>query len=403
MSHCLKLTALLMSVIISDLTNASPVTVIESKPVTMEIAPSLRIIKKTLDDMLRTEKEIGTAIVHAGDKQISAMTETARLKREYDTFGRQTERLERARVQYQVADSICSESVSGVASQVSQQSRVSASKLSRGHGVKNEVIRKTLSGVPATSREGGYRSASLHAAYCSPEEFARYGGTDLCPRVSSMPNGDVEMRSLIDGAGDLNKTPDLTFTQDQIDAAMAYMKNSVRHDVGQTPGKGDIQSTTGKEYQGLMAQYKAIQSASEQPQLDIISASQANPATHEALAETLKSVSAKYYFDAIASKEAKRSGVMSEREFESFQVGRRYANTYYEADLQAMSESNLLRELIRVNSMNNWLLLGIKNEMRKNNVISGQQLALVAEEKYAPQLKILAEQLSAGVTGNAKD
>nr|UVN18088.1 hypothetical protein pPsy0462a_00055 [Pseudomonas syringae] len=40
------------------------------------------------------------------------------------------------------------------------------------------------------------------------------------------------MRSLIDGAGAVGKAPDLTFNQDQVDAGMAYMKNSARHDGG---------------------------------------------------------------------------------------------------------------------------------------------------------------------------
>nr|UVN18087.1 hypothetical protein pPsy0462a_00054 [Pseudomonas syringae] len=45
-----------------------------------------------------------------------------------------------------------------------------------------------------------------------------------------------------------------------------------------------------------MTQYKAIQSAATQPQLDIIAASQANPATQEALQEALQNPSAAEYF-----------------------------------------------------------------------------------------------------------
>nr|WP_260630658.1 conjugal transfer protein TraW [Pseudomonas syringae]UVN18234.1 hypothetical protein pPsy0462b_00089 [Pseudomonas syringae] len=84
-----------------------------------------------------------------------------------------------------------------------------------------------------------------------------------------------------------------------------------------------------------MTQYKAIQSAATQPQLDIIAASQANPATQEALQEALQNPSAAEYFASTGSQQAQRTGVMSEREFEAFEVGRRYANTAYETDLQA--------------------------------------------------------------------
>lgn len=377
-----------------------PVTVDASIPITTEVMPAMQGLQTTLAEILSTDMQIGTAIVQASDKQVSAITEAARAQREADIFGRQTERLERARDSFTVADSICSESASGVAAAVGRVSRAGASRLAGGEGVSSALVRNTVASQPVAPRQGGYRSAAMHAAYCTPSEAAQYGGTDLCPRVSALPGGDIELRSLLDGAGAIGKAPDLTFNQDQVDAGMAYMKNSARHDGGRAPGKGDIQSATGREYQGLMTQYKAIQSAATQPQLDIIAASQANTATREALAETLKSPSANQYFAATASPEAQRAGVMSEREFEAFEVGRRYANTAYEADLQQMSGDNLVRELIRVQGLGNWLQLSHKNEQRKASIIAGQQLALAADAKYVPQLQELSNKMSSGVSAH---
>lgn len=377
-----------------------PVTVDASIPITVEVMPALGVMSATLAEILTTEMQIGTAIVQASDRQAAVASEAARGQREADIYGRQTERLERARAAHTVPDSICSESASGVATAVGRESRAGASRLASGQGVKSQVVRKVVESLPVAPRQGGYRSAAMHAAYCTPSEAEQYGGTDLCPQVSALPGGDIEMRSLVDGAGAIGKAPDLTFNQDQVDAGMAYMKNSARHDGGRVPGKGDIQSATGREYQGLMTQYKAIQSAAIQPQLDIISSSQANTATREALAETLKSASAAQYFDLTASREAQRTGVMSEREFESFEVGRRYANTAYETDLQQMSGDNLSRELVRVQGLGNWLLLGVKNEQRKANIIAGQQLALAADAKYVPQLQELSGKMSSGVTAH---
>ncbi|MEB0213427.1 conjugal transfer protein TraW, partial [Pseudomonas sp. AB6] len=99
--------------------------------------------------------------------------------------------------------------------------------------------------------------------------------------------------------------------------------------------------------------------------------------------------------------EAQRTGVMSEREFEAFEVGRRYANTAYETDLQQMDGDNLTRELIRVQSLSNWLQLSSKNEQRQASIIAGQQLALAADAKYVPQLQELASKMSSGVSANA--
>lgn len=377
-----------------------PVAVTGSVPIETQVMPAMGGLQATLAEILTTETQIGTAIVQASDKQVAVISEAARAQREADIFGRQTERLERAREQYSVADSICSESASGVAATVGKVSRAQTAVLASGAGVGSAVVQKTIASEPVASRQGGYRSAAMHAQYCTQSESAQYGGTDLCPQVSSLPGGDIEMRSLIDGAGAVGKAPDLTFNQDQVDAGMAYMKNSARHDGGRAPGKGDIQSATGREYQGLMTQYKAIQSAATQPQLDIIAASQANPATQEALQEALQNPSAAEYFASTGSQQAQRTGVMSEREFEAFEVGRRYANTGYETDLQALSGDNLMRELVRVQSLGNWLQLGLKNDQRQANIIAGQQLALAADAKYVPQLQELGAKMSSGVTAH---
>lgn len=379
-----------------------PVAVVSSVPVTTQIMPAMVTIEATLASILKTELQIGTAIVQASDKQVTAITEVARSQREADIYARQTERLEKARASHTVPDSICSESGSGVAAEVGKTSRSNSSRLGTGQGVRNPAVQQTIASQPVDPRQGGYRSAAVHASYCTAAEAALYGGTDLCPSVSRLPGGDIEMRSLLDGAGAVGKAPDLTFDQEQVDAAMAYMKNSARHDAGRSPGKGEIQTATGREYQGLMTQFKSIQSAASQPQLDMIAASQVNPSTQEALAETLKSPSAAEYFANTASAEARRTRQMSEREFEAFEVGRRYANTAYETDLQAMSGDNLIREAVRVQSLGNWLMLSLKNEQRQANVIAGQQLALAADAKYAPQLQVLDAKMNSGVSSNAK-
>nr|WP_235671775.1 conjugal transfer protein TraW [Pseudomonas amygdali] len=402
MKRLYALTAIAVGVLQTQqvLAYVQPVAVTASVPITAQVMPAMAGLQATLAEILTTETQIGTAIVQASDKQVAVISEAARAQREADIFGRQTERQERALEQYSVPDSICSESASGVAATVGKVSRAQTAVLASGAGVGSAVVQKTIASEPVASRQGGYRSAAMHAQYCTQSESAQYGGTDLCPQVSSLPGGDIEMRSLIDGAGAVGKAPDLTFNQDQVDAGMAYMKNSARHDGGRAPGKGDIQSATGREYQGLMTQYKAIQSAATQPQLDIIAASQANPATQEALQEALQNPSAAEYFASTGSQQAQRTGVMSEREFEAFEVGRRYANTAYETDLQALSGDNLMRELVRVQSLGNWLQLGLKNDQRQANIIAGQQLALAADAKYVPQLQELGAKMSSGVTAH---
>lgn len=382
---------------LSSQSMAMTVEVTSSIPAEL-MSKQLGTMQATLAEILAAETETGTAVVQSSDKTTTAITEAARTQREAENFNRQADRLEKARADYTVPDSICSESASGSASQVSQATRAAASRLASGGGVSSTAVRETLASLPVSPRQGGYRSALIHAAYCTEEEAKLYGGTGMCPGVSQLPGGDIEVRSLLDGAGQRGKAPDLTFTQEQTDAAMAYVSNSAKHDAGRTPGKGEIQTATGQEYQGLLTQYKSIQSAATQPQLDMVAASQPLDATKEAITEALQTPSAQSYFQDTASAQAKQSGAMSEREFESFEVGRRYANTAWNTDLQAMSGDNLIRELARQQSLGNWLALGIKNQLRQANILAGQQLALAAKADYAPQLQALSSQLSAGVS-----
>ncbi|MBD8165398.1 conjugal transfer protein TraW [Erwinia persicina] len=377
---------------------AMTVEVTSSVPVERVVAPALRTMQLTLAEILTAETETGTAVVQSAEKTTTAVTEAARTQREAENFNRQVDRLEKARASYSVPDSICSESASGSAAQVSQATRAAASKLSGGSGVSSAAVRETLASLPISPRQGGYRSALIHAAYCTAEEAKLYGGTGLCPGVSPLPGGDTEVRSLYDGAGQPGKESELTFTQEQTDAAMGYVSNSAKLDAGRTPGKGEIQTATGQEYQGLLTQYRAMQSAAMQPQLDMVAASQPQDATRDALTEARQAPSAESYFQATASAQAKQDGTMSEREFEAFEVGRRYANTAWVTDLQSMDGDNLTREMARQQSLANWLAYGIKNELRQANIIAGQQLALAAKAQYAPQFQALSSQLSAGVS-----
>lgn len=383
--------------IVSGHAFALGVVVTSSVPISTTVAPALSSIETTLAEILTTNTEVGTAITQASDKNSTVLSEGFQSQRSADNFGRETNRLEKARDSFTVPDSICSESASGVAAQVGSTAAASESSLASGTGITNSAIKTAVSAVPLLPAQEDYRSAAIHAKYCTSEEYALYGGTDLCESTSSLPGGDTEIRSVLQGAGSVGKAPDLTFTDDQIDAAMAYMRNSAKHSVGRTLGKGEIKTATGWRYQGLMTQYKSIQNAAMQPQLEMIADSKPNADTKTALAEDLTNASAKSYYDATASTEAQSSGEMSDREFESFEVGRRYANTEYETDLQAMDGDNLMRELIRVQSLSNWIQLGIKNEIRESNIIAGQQLSMAADRTYQPKLEGLMTQISAGV------
>ncbi|HCJ7698402.1 TPA: conjugal transfer protein TraW [Citrobacter freundii] len=376
--------------------SAFTVNVNSSVPITTQVLPEMATIQATLVEILQMQQATGTAITQNADKLGALINQDGQATRQQMIFNNETQRLEEARQSFSVPDSICSDSASGIAAQSKRASGSTASKLSSGKGVSSSAVRKRISTASEEQARDAYDGANVHAAYCTAAEYERFGGTGICPAVSKMPGGDSQVRSIYGGAGPEGTAPALSWTQEQTDAAMAYMKNTARPSAGRTPGKGEVNTVTGRTYVGLLNEYNGIIDAASEPQLSLIADSKTSETTRDALKEALQSPSAAQYFDDVASPEAKAKGYMSQREFESFEAGRRYANTAYLSDLQQMNGDNLMRELIRTTAQMNWQLNDIKELMRKGNVIDGQLLAAFARQSYAPRLKQLESAMNQG-------
>ncbi|EEO1611052.1 TPA: conjugal transfer protein TraW [Escherichia coli] len=378
--------------------SAVTVNVNSSVPISTEVVPQLSTVNTALASILTTEQEIATAIAENASKTNAIITQTAQANREQQIFSNQVQRLEEARRSFTLPESICSESASGVAVQARNEARATTSSLSSGSGISKAAVKERFTTPPASEATDAYTGAAVHASYCTEVDYSAFGGTTLCPSVGSYPGGDSQVRSLYDGAGKTGKTPDLTFSQDQIDAAQAYLKNTARPSAGRTLKKGDAVTTTGMAYTGLQNEFNAILDAAAEPQQSLIADSTPNSATTAAVNEAINgSDSAKSYYEATVSDTARTSG-MSNREFEAFEVGRRYANTDYQTDLQQMDGDNLTREQIRISSLIAWELHDIKEQIRKNNILTGQLLAVTARDSYAARLGALEDKINNGVS-----
>lgn len=376
--------------------SAFTVNVNSSVPITTQVLPEMATIQATLAEILQMQQATGTAINQNADKLGALINQDGQATRRQMVFNNETQRLEEARQTFSVPDSICSDSASGVAAQSKSAAGSTASKLSSGKGVSSSAVRKRIATVSEEQARDAFDGANVHAAYCTAAEYERFGGTGICPAVSPMPGGDSQIRSVYDGAGPEGQAPALSWSQEQTDAAMAYMKNTARPSAGRTPGKGEVSTVTGRAYVGLLNEYNGIIDAASEPQLALIADSKPSETTRDALKEALQSPSAAQYFDQVASPEAKAKGYMSVREFESFEAGRRYANTAYISDLQQMDGENLTRELIRTTAQMNWQLNDLKELLRKGNVIDGQMLAAFARQSYSPRLKQLESAMNQG-------
>lgn len=333
--------------------------------------------------------EIGTAINQNGQKTVSTIEAASKAQRDFANVQETNRRLEDARQRYDIPTSICAESAAGSATEVLQAATTARTGLRPGGGaaISNTAIAAAINKPPVTQEADAARSTHIHTKYCDVDDYAAYGGTKACPAISpNMPGADKRFDTILHGAGPDAKLPDLTFSQEQSDVARMYIQNSVRRSVGPQLRKAETDTPAGTQYVGLMNQYNAIISAAAEPQEQRIAESLPNPATKPLLAEALTTPSANAYYKLIASPRAKAAGMMSLREFEAFEVGRRYANTDYQADLQAMSGDNLLRELVRVVSLNNWIAMSLKNEIQKGNMIGGLTLASTARREFEPML-----------------
>lgn len=388
--------ALTLAASLPTVASAATVHVGSSMPVTKQILPEMATIQATLGEILQMQQATGTAINQNADKLGTLISQDGQATRKQMIFSNETQRLEEARRSFSVPDSICSDSASGVATQSKKASGSTASRLSSGNGVSSSAVKKRIATVSEEQARDAFDGANVHAAYCSSAEYARFGGTGICPAVSPLPGGDSQVRSVYAGAGPEGQAPVLSWSQEQTDAAMAYMKNTARPSAGRTPGKGEVSTVTGRTYVGLLNEYNGIIDAASEPQLSLIADSKPSDTTRDALQEALQSPSAAQYFDEVASPEAKAKGYMSQREFESFEAGRRYANTAWVSDLQQMEGDNLTRELIRTTAQMNWQLNDIKEQLRKGNVIDGQLLAAFARQSYAPRLKQLESAMNQG-------
>lgn len=333
--------------------------------------------------------QIGTAITQGTGKISSTVETSARSQRELTVAQERNRRYEDARQRYVVPSSICSESGSGGITEVGAVagSAKGSVRPRGGAAISNAAIAQAVNGPAIAPDIDASRAAHIHAQFCDADDYAAYGGSQACPAASTtMPGADKRLDTLFIGAGPNGKTPDLTFNQQQIDAALMYIQNAVRRSVGPQLRKGEANSAAGAQYVGLQTQFQSILSAAADPLEQQLADSVANPVTKTLLQETLKSPSANSYYQQVASPRARATGTMSAREFESFEVGRRYANTAYQADLQEMNDSNLTRELIRVTALNAWLLEELKTEVRKGSILQGLALASNARQEYEPIL-----------------
>ncbi|MDR6384017.1 conjugal transfer protein TraW [Paraburkholderia caribensis] len=290
--------------------------------------------------------EIDTDIASVGTKVSNAVTQASDSQREMALEVQRQHEMDQVARETELPIDPCATSSSNYAVQaVSAAASVSSSLRPGGTHVSYAPLDKALNS-PAPSIEASRRaSASIHADnYCTPLELQLgYPGCN----ASQLPDGDADVDSIFIGAGVPGKGVDLTFTQQQQDAARAYARMSIDPQPPESINKAEAGTEAGKLYMAMQKAYQANMSSAIKPINDLIGSRQPFPGSAQLVQDLKQSDAAAQYFNATASSVAKSTGTMSLAELQEFEAGRRWRNPYWQIEFGAIADpTKLMRELL---------------------------------------------------------
>lgn len=293
--------------------------------------------------------EVDNDIAAIGAKQSGTAAMSGNTQREMAAQVQQQAETDKALQETQIPIDPCSTSGSNYAMQGVHASNMTASSFRPGgsggsSSPGNATLGKALGSNPAPPVEASRRATTaIHeAAYCSAAEVqAGYPGCSS----SQMPDADANEDSLFIGAGTPGKDTDLTFTQQQVDAARAWERAAIDPEPPQSITKAEANTEMGKLYIAMQKAYEANVSSPEDTINKFIADRVPMPSSAQLIAQINQSTAAAQYYNANASPTAKSTGTMSLAELEDFEAGRRWRNPYWQIQFGAMADpTQLARE-----------------------------------------------------------
>jgi low affinity Fe/Cu permease len=319
--------------------------------------------------------EINTDIASVGSKMSDSVVQSANTQREMALEVQRQQEIDKVMSDTELPIDPCATSSSNYALQAVRDAGSKSSLLRPGGSHVGYMPLDKALNLPALSIEASRRaSASIHNDnYCSPLELQMgYAGC----KASQLPDGDADVDSILIGAGMPGKSVDLTFTQQQEDAARAYARMSIDPQPPESITKSESSTETGKLYVAMQKAYQANMSSAIKPINDLIASRMPFAGSAQLIQDLKQSDAAAQYFNATASSVAQSTGSMSLAELEDFEAGRRWRNPYWQIEFGAIADpTKLLRELL----FSTAFLADQTHEhielQRQTNVLLGQLLA----------------------------
>lgn len=319
--------------------------------------------------------EIDTDIASIGTKISDSVTQASNSQREMALEVQRQQEMDQVARETELPIDPCSTSGSNYALQAVRGAAVTSSSFRRGgsqisYAPLNHALNDPIPPVEASRRA----STAIHNDnYCSATEIQLgYAGC----KSSTMPDADADVDSLFVGAGLPGKDIDLTFTQQQQDAARAYARMSIDPQPPENINKAEANTEVGKLYIAMQKAYQANMSGALKPLNDEIASHAPFAGSAQLVADIKQSDAAAQYFNSTASAVAKSTGTMSLAELEDFEAGRRWRNPFWTIEFGAIADpTKLSRESLFTQAFMADMLHEQVRLLRQNNILLGQLLA----------------------------
>jgi len=220
-------------------------------------------------------------------------------------------------------------------------------------------------------------------------------------RGEQMKNADAQASSLLSGAGDYNRSENLTYTDEQKKAALAYIDNTT--DATDQPKKlseREAETDSGRSYEGLRLVYESRISMARQSLFAILGSRLPVQNSGEILSRMQETAtggvggSGAWMQERLAS--LKKGSVrqnISQMELLKLDIDRRYSNPDWYAAIGKASDSSLLREMVLMQAT----FLNMEYMKLRDREVSAAIAAQQAMESIRAEIKprLLAARIAA--------
>lgn len=237
--------------------------------------------------------------------------------------------------------------------------------------------------------------------YCSEESAAK----GRCKTISKLPNGDIEPRSLLTGAGPAGKVS-YTFDDQQVAAGQDYLNNIIQPVTRQQLSAKEEQTETGQGYTALRLAEQAKYNLAALPGSEALAWRAPVRVNGLPLGQHLKDMWQKMggvsVPQDVQEQLAKSNNEASYYFFQQTEIDRRVNNPGWYQDMLAAPQATLLRELTYIQAQQSAALFDLQKQIERTNLLLGGIYAEQIRQPHNDQMLVAQHRQAVGDGGPQK-